>query len=206
MSTLRKLPTRAAGRPGGPRRSRGAMLWMRAMVVVAVATALPLGLLSEAQAYTVYRSGSPGSATVPFTDGYSNWTGSYLHFGSRSVYRSTSYATSTQRICVDYKVWDASMGSGSANQWEFLTDRKFCRDVAPGYSWTAPAWDMSTTLNFGYSVTAVITWSLTNGYQFGKKVYDYDQAADYRCTTQGCGTGGNAAVGGYLFFSLTAGS
>jgi hypothetical protein len=98
------------------------------------------------------------------------------------------------------------MGYYGPNAWEYLTHQKYCRDVAPGYLWNAPAWDMPTTLNNGYSVTAVVTWSLTNGYQIGKKTYDYDQGADYRCMTQGCGTSNDATMGGYIFFSLTAGS
>jgi hypothetical protein len=184
------------------RRSAGRLLRRVALPALLATTALVMA--APAGAYTITVSkGAPGKASTPVVYGTYGGNGSLITAPARRVTESRRYARYDQWVCVTPRLYHGYTPDWGSPDWVLDAKATNCAWIpararyvdVPGVDFTSPV------PIFAYGVTVTVTWSLSDGTVVGKRVYDYDQSADYLCQNGGCYTG-DGVLGGFVMFDF----
>jgi hypothetical protein len=157
---------------------------------VAATTAAPTA------AYTYWNTGSVGAMTTPRIVGTTidSMTGSVV-FPSRTIWKSPSYRNYNQWVCVRYEVVYAAAGTASWQRWAIRRDCGWISGSQTAINFPAVQFQALTN-PWMFAGNVTVTWQLSNGYNAGTKVLDYNQTGDYLCTN--CWVASSYSLGAYL--------
>lgn len=171
--------------------------------ILLAALAAVLGVQAPASAYTPHSWGSPGTTTTPYTYAASTGYGAgKITVPWRTVYESPRYSNHAQYVCVAANL----VTSSGARSWADDDTAKHCAWIGAAASSVAVhGADFTGLIGMNmaiYSVNLRVTWQLSNGAKVGERVYDYDSAKDYRCSTASCAIK-NTTWGGGAYVTFT---
>jgi hypothetical protein len=174
----------------------------RTCVVVLLVVTLG-GLVGAGPAGAVVRKvfyGRPGRISLPVVQGYHALNEQPLiHFAQRNIFRAPGAPRSTQRICSTHQVL-AQRGPPYYG-WAVVARFPSCSWLRPGYEFTRNAFNWQAGFGTGYHVVVVVTWR-TRTRKLAKASWDYNNAADYQCLTDGCEAGVDSTNVAYIGFTV----